>query len=86
MKENSQTIKAYISENDIVLDLKNAITFIGNANVYNSLGQLLFSKKMQFLNGVQSLQIPNFKSWSNGALFLQIQSDNKNYYVKLMKQ
>lgn len=83
---NVLVVKAYISENDIVIQQENKQTSQATINVFNALGQLQFTKKMELYNGIQPLGIPNFKSWSNGALFLQIKTDKHTYYSKLLKQ
>jgi len=86
VKQNVTFAKAYIATNDIVIDFKNKIQTPATVNVFNVNGQLQFTKKMQLLNGVNPLGVPNFLNWSNAAYFLQIQTQDQSYYSKLMKQ
>ncbi|MDB5229075.1 MAG: peptidase and in kexin sedolisin, partial [Bacteroidota bacterium] len=79
-------IKAYISDNDIVVEFKNKLQVPSVVHVYNTLGQLQFSKKMSLLNGINPLGIPDFSHWSNAAYFLQVETTEHNYYSKLVKQ
>lgn len=86
VKQNSIIVRAYITENDINIELKNKLQTPSTVNVYNSLGQLQFSKKMTLANGINPLGITNFSNWSNGAYYLQIQAGEHSYYSKLMRQ
>jgi hypothetical protein len=86
VKQNITYAKAYIATNDIVIDFKNKIQIPATVNVFNVNGQLQFTKKMQLINGVNPLGVPNFLNWSNAAYFLQIQTQEQSYYSKLMKQ
>lgn len=85
VKQNIIYAKAYIATNDIVIDFKNKIQTPATINVFNTNGQLQFTKKMQLINGVNPLGIPNFLNWSNSTYFLQIQTQEQSYYSKLMK-
>lgn len=84
--ENTTSIKTYITTNDIVVEFKNKLQTPSTINVYNSLGQLQFTTKLQLVNGVNPLGITDFLHWSNSAYYLQIQTPKTNYYSKLMKQ
>ena len=86
VNQNTHAVKSFITINDIVLEFKNVIHTQAEVNVFNALGQLQFTKKMWLQNGIQALQIPNFESWSNGTLLLQIKTNTQNYYSKLIKQ
>ena len=86
VKQNTLNIKAYISENDIIVEMKNRLQTPSIVHLFNSLGQLQFSKKINFSNGVNPLGINDFTHWSKGAYFLQILTEEYNYYSKLMKQ
>ncbi len=84
--ENTSSIKAYIASNDIVVEFKNKLQTTSTISVYNSLGQLQFTTKLQLVNGVNPLGITDFMHWSNSAYYLQIKTPKTNYYSKLMKQ
>lgn len=86
VKQNPVEAKAYISGEDIVVEFKNKLQTPSSVYVYNSLGQLQFTKKITLVNGVNPLGITNFINWSNGAYYLQIQAGEHSYYSKLMKQ
>ncbi|MCC6584298.1 MAG: S8 family peptidase [Chitinophagales bacterium] len=86
IKQNSVLANAYISGQDIVIEFKNKLQTPSTVLVYNSLGQLQFSKKMSLVNGINPLGISNFQNWSKGAYYLQIQAGEHSYYSKLMKQ
>ena len=86
VKENTTKINAFISGDDIVIEFKNRLQTPSTVNVYNSLGQLQFTKKIQLVNGINPLGISDFKHWSNTAYYLQIQTAQHNYYSKLLKQ
>lgn len=86
VKQNSILVRAYISENDINIEFKNKLQSPSVVYIYNSLGQLEFSKSIILSNGINPLGITNFSSWSNGAYYLQIQSGEHSYYSKLMRQ
>lgn len=86
IKQNTTSVKSYISNNDIVIEFKNKLQTPSTINIYNSLGQLQFSKKMQLVNGINPLGIADFLHWSNTAYYMQIQTSKENYYTKLMKQ
>lgn len=86
VKQNPIAANAYISESDIVVEFKNKLQTPSTVFVYNTLGQLQFTKKMTLVNGINPLGIPDFLNWSNGAYFLQIQTTEHSYYNKLMKQ
>jgi hypothetical protein len=86
VKQNPVEAKAYISGEDIVIEFKNKLQTPSSVYVYNSLGQLQFTKKITLVNGINPLGISNFTNWSNGAYYLQIQAGEHSYYSKLMKQ
>ena len=86
IKQNLVEANAYISGEDIVVEFKNKQQTSAAFFVYNSLGQLQFSKKLVLGNGINPLGISNFHNWSNGAYYLQIQAGEHSYYSKLMKQ
>jgi hypothetical protein len=85
VKQNTMEIKAYLSEQDILIDFKNSIGTDATINVYNNLGQLLFSKKTMLSNGIQAAGITGISGWSSNAYYLQIQTPTTNYYSKLWK-
>jgi len=86
VKENTIGINAYIATNDIVVEFKNKLHTPSTVSIYNSLGQLQFTKKMQLVNGVNPLGINDFQHWSNAAYYLRIETKDHSYYSKLMKQ
>ncbi|MCB0507696.1 MAG: S8 family peptidase [Bacteroidetes bacterium] len=86
IKQQSINVSAFIASDDIVLDWKNKVTTPAIIRIYDVLGQLQWNKNVVLQNGRQSLGIENFNRWSNGALFMQIQTENQNYYIKLIKQ
>jgi len=86
VKENTIGINAYIATNDIVVEFKNKLHTPSTVSIYNSLGQLQFTKKMQLVNGVNPLGINDFQHWSNAAYYLRIETTDHSYYSKLMKQ
>ena len=86
IKQNSFTANAYVAENDIVVEFKNKQQLLSTVFVYNTLGQLQFTRKLILQNGINPLGISNFSDWSRAAYYLHIRSDDKSYYTKLLKQ
>ena len=86
VQQNILAATAYVAESDIVIDFKNKLQTPSVVYVYNSLGQLQFTKKMTLDNGINPLGISDFLNWSNGAYYLRIQAKDQSYYSKLMKQ
>lgn len=86
VQQNILAATAYVAESDIVIDFKNKLQTPSVVYVYNSLGQLQFTKKMTLDNGINPLGITDFLNWSNGAYYLRIQAKDQSYYSKLMKQ
>ncbi len=85
VKQNPFAATAYISGNDIMVEFKNKVQTPSTILVYNTSGQLQFTKKLILQNGKNPLGIPDFAAWSKGAYYLQIQSGERSYYSKLMK-
>ena len=85
IKQNLIKVSAYISENDIFIEFKNKLQTPSIIYLYNPLGQLLFTKRMTLVNGINPLGIANFSYLSIGSYYLQIQGGEHSYYSKLMK-
>lgn len=85
VKQNIAAVKAFVSGNDIVLDLKNFTPVNSTIRIYNNLGQLMFSTKTILSSGMIPLGIKDFSTWSSNAYYLQIQTEQQNYYAKLWK-
>lgn len=86
VNQNALAAGAYITENDIVIEFKNKLQTPSVVSIYNSLGQLQFTRRMTLENGINPLGISDFLNWSNGAYYLRIQAKDQSYYSKLMKQ
>lgn len=83
--QHAASVKAYVSANDIVVDMQHKNNLPSQVDVYNSGGQLQFSRNMVLTNGVNPLGIGDFTHWSTGVYYLRIRSDEHNYYAKLLK-
>lgn len=86
IKQNSTSALSYIANNDIVISMKNTAAMPANISVYNTLGQLQFSKKYVLQNGINPLGISDFMHWPSSPYFLQIQGAEHSFYSKLIKQ
>lgn len=86
IKQNTTSVVAFVSSDDIVIAFKNKPQMQATVNVFNTSGQLQFTKKIFLHNGENSLGISNFTQWSKGAYFMQIQGQEQSFYSKLLKQ
>lgn len=55
-----------------------------NINLYNAIGQLVFTKKVNLINGAEYVDVPT-QYLSKGAYFLRINSGDFKYVKKLLK-
>jgi hypothetical protein len=72
------------TEENALIDLKNKQTGSLNVEVYNALGQLVYSKKYTSL-ATQLLELP-CSFLPKGIYTVNIVSDNQQWYAKLVKQ
>ncbi len=86
VKNMSNSLHVYADEQDVFLQLKNLSLEQAKVVIYNDKGQVLYKQLKDFNRGTQALQIPQYDSWSPAVYFIQIQSDDKQYYAKFVKK
>ena len=55
-----------------------------NINLYNAIGQLVFTKKITLINGAEYVDLPT-QYLSKGAYFLKINAGDFKFVKKLVK-
>ncbi|MDP2387032.1 MAG: T9SS type A sorting domain-containing protein [Bacteroidota bacterium] len=80
---NSELINAYTIDKNITIDIASEAEETFDVSLYNSIGQLVTSKKIQTKQGNTQV-ILNELSVENGVYFINISSDNATYSKKLL--
>ncbi len=67
--------------NQFYIYLRNMVAPDASINLYNAVGQLLYSKKLQLINGSEYVEVPS-QQLASGVYFLKLRSGNEVKYIK----